>query len=226
MMKNPNLMQQLEHFEFPPNFLSRLCEENHWSTRTGQDVLAEYKRFLYLAQVSPNPVTPSVLIDEAWHLHLIHTHSYWQDLCGKVLDRPLHHTPTEGGPVETAKFNDWYQRTIELYRQEFGTEPPPLIWPQGKRQQRWRLPLFSLVPLCLISTPLPFLILALVAGVIFLIARASKHSKASGDGGGCSSFDMGSGGDSCDGSSGDGCGDGGSGCGGGGCGGGGCGGGD
>ena len=57
-MQNKTLFDQLEAFTFPASFLPRLCRENSWSSAHGQNVLAEYRRFLYLAAVSPHPVTP------------------------------------------------------------------------------------------------------------------------------------------------------------------------
>ncbi|MEL6984422.1 MAG: hypothetical protein AAFO29_18495, partial [Actinomycetota bacterium] len=92
-------------------------------------VVAEYRRFLFLAASAGHPVTPSEEVDQAWHLHLVYTRSYWDELCGEVLGFPLHHGPTVGGPAEGAKFTDWYQRTLDSYRRLFGTEPPADIWP-------------------------------------------------------------------------------------------------
>jgi uncharacterized protein (TIGR04222 family) len=74
-------------------------------------------------------VTPSDQVDQAWHLHLLYTESYWDGLCRGVLGRPLHHGPTRGGVREAAKFHDWYGRTLDSYRRLFGSEPPADIWP-------------------------------------------------------------------------------------------------
>lgn len=77
------------------------------------------------------PVTPSEVVDQVWHLHLVYTRSYWQGLCGRVLGQELHHGPTQGGTAEQAKFVDWYARTLESYRRIFGEEPPSEIWPEA-----------------------------------------------------------------------------------------------
>ena len=92
-------------------------------------MIEEYRRFLFLGQVAGHPVTPSDEVDQAWHLHLAYTRSYWDDLCGSVLGRPFHHGPTRGGQAEGAKFEDWYERTKASYRHWFGQEPPADIWP-------------------------------------------------------------------------------------------------
>lgn len=110
-------------------FCKRLARENKWDDAFAQRVIAEYKRFLFLACTAGHKVTPSEEVDHAWHLHLVYTESYWGDLCPNVLRRPLHHGPTKGGASEDAKFEDWYTRTIESYAKTFGEPPPQDIWP-------------------------------------------------------------------------------------------------
>lgn len=113
------------------SFERRLARENNWSVGFARRVIEEYKRFVLLARHAGHRVTPSDEVDQAWHLHLTYTRSYWERLCGEVLDRPLHHDPTKGGEREYAKFEDWYARTLESYRRIFGAEPPADIWPVG-----------------------------------------------------------------------------------------------
>lgn len=108
---------------------ARLARENAWSRAYASRVIREYFRFVWLAMRAGHPVTPSAAVDEAWHLHLCYTRSYWKDLCGNVLGKPLHHGPTEGGAAEAQKFTDWYARTLASYRLHFGAEPPADIWP-------------------------------------------------------------------------------------------------
>ncbi|RWO35001.1 MAG: hypothetical protein EOS10_01570 [Mesorhizobium sp.] len=74
-------------------------------------------------------LTPSREVDEAWHLHLVYTRSYWNNFCRGVLGRDIHHEPTEGGAAENSKFHDCYKRTKERYQEEFGTMPPSDMWP-------------------------------------------------------------------------------------------------
>ena len=45
-----------------------------------------------------------------------------------MLDRPLHHEPTKGGPAEAEKHLAMYAETLAAYREAFGTEPPADIW--------------------------------------------------------------------------------------------------
>lgn len=137
-MKNP-LWDKLNDFEVSPGgdpltFVGRLARENGWSARRAAQIYQEYLRFIYLAMVAGHPVTPSEDVDQAWHLHLCFSRSYWDDLCGCILKRPLHHGPTRGGKKEGIRYRDQYQRTLESYRTHFGEEPPGDIWPEPDKR--------------------------------------------------------------------------------------------
>ena len=124
-------------------FSKRLARENGWTALHARRVIEEYKRFVFLAGHGGHPVTPSGAVDQAWHLHLTYTQSYWEDLCENILHRRLHHTPTRGGRRELEKYADLYGRTLQSYRDFFGEAPPADIWPApGARfapapHQRW-----------------------------------------------------------------------------------------
>ena len=141
------LWSRLQAFEFDIagdalTFTKRLARENAWRPAFSQRVAEEYRRFIYLTQRAGHPVTPSDEVDQAWHLHLVYTRSYWDDLCAQVLERPLHHGPTRGGRAEDAKYHDWYAKTLESYARLFGSAPPADIWPEPaqrfSRSMRWR----------------------------------------------------------------------------------------
>lgn len=141
-----HLWQTLSAFEFdaadsPLTFTKRLARENSWSLEFARQVVEEYRRFLYLTQRAGHPVTPSDEVDQAWHLHLVYTRSYWDDLCQKVLGKPLHHGPTRGGQPEDDKYWLWYEKTRQSYHRLFETEPPADIWPDPEvrfsTQARW-----------------------------------------------------------------------------------------
>ncbi len=111
------------------SFTRRLARENGWSRGHAEAVMNEYRRFLYLAATGTEPVTPSDQIDQAWHLHLAYTRHYWEDLCARIIGRPLHHGPTAGGSAEGRKYRSLYAATLQRYRDTFGSEPPSDIWP-------------------------------------------------------------------------------------------------
>jgi hypothetical protein len=130
------LYQRIERFSIDCGtealtFAARLARENAWSPVFAARVIDEYKRFVFLAMVAGHPVTPSDQVDQVWHLHLTYTRSYWERLCGEVLQRPLHHGPRQGGPEEASKFEDWYRNTLESYQRLFEKPPPADIWPES-----------------------------------------------------------------------------------------------
>ncbi len=114
------------------SFEARLARENGWDLAQAVVVVNEYRKFLFLMLHAGHPVTPSDQVDQAWHLHLIYTDSYWNNLCGRIAGRPLHHGPTAGGGNEQEKFTDWYARTKDSYRRFFGQEPPTDVWPNAE----------------------------------------------------------------------------------------------
>jgi hypothetical protein len=129
-----DLWTRLETMEIDPpdattRFQHRLKQYNKWTDEFTARVTKEYRRFLYLAARAGHPVTPSDTVDQAWHLHLIYTRHYWQELCGKILGLELHHDPSAGGTVESNKFERQYEQTIESYKAAFGGAPPADIWP-------------------------------------------------------------------------------------------------
>jgi hypothetical protein len=112
------LWARLETMEIDPpdattRFHHRLKQYNKWTDAFAGRVTKEYRRFLYLAARARHPVTPSDTVDQVWHLHLIYTRHYWEELCGKILGLQLHHEPSAGGAVESSKFERQYEQTIE-----------------------------------------------------------------------------------------------------------------
>lgn len=110
-------------------FTRRLARENIWSGPRAEAVIGEYRRFCYLACVAGVEVTPSDAVDQAWHLHLTHSRDYWDDFCGQVLRRPLHHGPGDGSAGDAARFARQYADTLDLYARLFGHPAPAEIWP-------------------------------------------------------------------------------------------------
>ncbi len=127
------LWERIRDFEIGPTgtalgFADRLARENGWSRAHADRVIEEYKRFVFLAATADRCLTPSDAVDQAWHLHLVYTESYWHELCREILARPLHHGPTRGGRAEARKYRGAYERTLDRYAETFGP-PPRSIWP-------------------------------------------------------------------------------------------------
>lgn len=153
------LWSKLESFSLDnPNealtFSQRLARENNWTASFTERVILEYKKFLFLCATSSRPVTPSDEVDQAWHLHLVYTKSYWNDLCKNILGKDIHHNPTQGGQKESDKFTDYYEATLLLYQEKFGEAPPQDIWPptpqrfsdidfvRANKRTHWLIPKF------------------------------------------------------------------------------------
>jgi hypothetical protein len=137
--ENLSLWNSLRDFELDDDnailtFTDRLSRENGWPHEFSTRAILEYKKFIFLINISNHPLTPSDEVDQVWHLHLLYTHSYWKDMCGALLKREIHHGPTKGGQSENLKFTDYYLQTIELYKKSFGENPPKDIWP-GKEKR-------------------------------------------------------------------------------------------
>ncbi len=115
-------------------FSHRLARENGWTISYSKNVLEEYKKFIFLCCISKTGVTPSDQVDQAWHLHLTYTKSYWVDLCRETLEKEIHHNPTKGGHSEGKKFDDFYTATIKLYKDKFKADPPKTIWPDNEKR--------------------------------------------------------------------------------------------
>ena len=233
------LWARLETMEIDPpdattRFHHRLKQYNKWTDEFAGRVTKEYRRFLYLAARAGHPVTPSDTVDQAWHLHLIYTRHYWEELCGKILGLQLHHEPSAGGAVESSKFERQYERTIESYQAAFGEMPPADIWPMcrpaklGTPGKKLLVAGATVVGTAIALKAANILLLIFVAmvGIIAYSHFATAALNPGKRGGGCGA--AGSGGHaaaagsfgSSGGDGGGGCGSGGgSGCGGGGCGG-------
>ena len=141
------LYDRIRSFRLDPEgatytFAQRLAKENGWSAAHAARVIAEYRKFAFLAAAAGHPVSPPEAVDQAWHLHLIYTRSYWDEFCGKVLGTPLHHEPGTGAFEQRARFDDWYARTLASYQRLLGEEPPADIWPEpaakAKADDRFR----------------------------------------------------------------------------------------
>lgn len=127
---NTTLWNEVLKFELDnPNdkygFLTRLAFENKWTLYFAKAAILEYKKFMYLAAISNEMVSPSEIVDIVWHQHLIFTSSY-TDFC-TVLSKRIEHIPSTHNRAEAEKFHKAKERTKELYEQNFGKQPEE-IW--------------------------------------------------------------------------------------------------
>jgi hypothetical protein len=132
-MVSPSVMQRVEEIFTGADaatqaFVEKLAYKRGWTKDFARRAVEEYRKFVYLGMVSEFSVTPSKVIDQVWHQHLQFTAGY--DLfCQQVLGQRFDHFP-ELVPMDdqTGIFHAQYEATLDLYRREFGKEPPMDIW--------------------------------------------------------------------------------------------------
>lgn len=141
-MRNDELWARLQAhaFDGPGSapFSVKLARAEGWTPAYTARVIEEYRRFLYLTQISPRQVTPSQIVDAAWHMHLTFTRDYWEVLCPKVIGKPVHHQPC-AGEEEMPRYRDQFAATKALYEAEFGAEPPVDIWGRDRAKSARRM---------------------------------------------------------------------------------------
>ena len=109
-------------------FASKLARKLGWSSGFAHRVVGEYKKFLYLGVVSELPVTPSRVIDQIWHEHLLFSRPY-REFCRDVLRHEFdHHPELLPADEQTSVFKTQFDATLALYVVEFNQSPPADIW--------------------------------------------------------------------------------------------------
>lgn len=103
----------------------RLLRLGRLGTRRFRVALQEYRRFLYLAAVAGPDVTPPPFLWQIWQIHARDHAAYAKDLVARVIGRPMPDPFDMALPVS----HPAHHRTRALYRQEFGTNPMPALWP-------------------------------------------------------------------------------------------------
>lgn len=88
-------------------------------------VIGEYKRFLRLSITENIALTPSTLVDELWHQHILNSTEYFQ-FCMRAAGRYIHHAPHY---EKSHSFHrDSFNLTHKLYKKHFGRDAPQTIW--------------------------------------------------------------------------------------------------
>jgi hypothetical protein len=120
---------------FTKAFADKLSRKLNWDKSFALRAIWEYKKFVYLGVISDFSVTPSKVIDQVWHEHLLFSSGY-RKFCKDIIQYDFDHNPeliAVGSQTET--FQSQYYQTIELYKTEFGTIPPQEIWDSTKFEE-------------------------------------------------------------------------------------------
>lgn len=113
-------------------FADKLTRKLSWDKKYAMKAIWEYKKFVYLGVISDFSVTPSKVIDQVWHEHLLFSAAY-RKFCSEIIEYSFDHNP-ELVPVDAQieTYQSQYYHTIELYKKEFGAAPPAEIWDNTK----------------------------------------------------------------------------------------------
>lgn len=109
-------------------FASKIALKLGWENKFAVRAISEYKKFVFLGVVSDFAVTPSKIIDQVWHEHILFSKAY-REFCTDVIQFEFNHNP-ELFPMtdQTNIFNAQYLDTLALYQTEFAMNPPDDIW--------------------------------------------------------------------------------------------------
>lgn len=85
-----------------------------------QELALRYRRFLNLKAMHPElPIAPTEIIDEMWHLHMLHPRAYYND-CMKLFGFILDHHPGYGSDEESRPALDrTFARTCRLWEERY-----------------------------------------------------------------------------------------------------------
>ena len=121
MNKTEIIHQQLAYIKEKVPLLYKkiagICLENNIRE---EEVLTEMLKFLFLIGNYKLRLSPSHIVDLAWHEFILFTRMYAK-FCLKEYNRFIHHTPSE------EKTTNLYRKTIQTYILSFGS-PPTHIW--------------------------------------------------------------------------------------------------
>lgn len=197
--KEDPLWQRIEAFKLDDGdarhpFTHKLLQEYKWQSEFTERAVAEYKKFIYLCVIIPKGASPSPIVDQVWHMHLTYSKNYWEDFCQNTLYVNLHHNPSKGGEEEVVKHRQWYNETIQQYKEVFETDPPIDIWPAKYEAEPlwdsfWKSPLKTAIVTALAVTAF-FTYPILLIPLIFLVATvegARYPNKDGANGNGCGS---------------------------------------
>ena len=109
-------------------FANKLAVKYNWANEFALRAAWEYKKFVYLGVTSNFNVTPSKVIDQVWHQHILFSKAY-RMFCADVIENQFDHNP-ELLPFnsQTSIYSAQYGDTLQLYKKEFNTSPPADIW--------------------------------------------------------------------------------------------------
>lgn len=129
-LEEGTLWKKIEEYQFDSPeedycFSTKLADEQQWTEQFTADAILEYKKFMFLATVSNQMVSPSATIDKVWHQHLTFSDAY-EEFC-TVLGKKIKHMPATGKPGQQTSLKAASDQTAVLYKRYF-KEQVAEIW--------------------------------------------------------------------------------------------------
>jgi len=117
-------------------FVPKLLKDEPEKFKTASlawSAIFEYKRFLAIKKTYLKiELSPSPLVDEVWHMHILDTKQYMKD-CDKLFGFYLHHAPSFGtSKEEKSAMGSRYSKTLQVYESLFKEPASVKIWPRMK----------------------------------------------------------------------------------------------
>lgn len=118
VVKTPNLLdadsEAIRILKGSPLLREKIRRSCNIKAEAVEDLFSDVLRFLACAAWHKERITPTKLIDEAWHEFILFTRVYGE-FCEKAFGRFIHHTPDSDEEANRAQF-----RTFEsLYAEAF-----------------------------------------------------------------------------------------------------------
>lgn len=108
---------------FTKAFANKLSRKLSWEKTFALRAIWEYKKFVFLGVTSDFSVTPSKIIDQVWHEHLLFSAGY-RKFCKEIIQYNLDHNPElVFTDLQNETFQSQYFHTIELYKKSLGWSP-------------------------------------------------------------------------------------------------------
>ena len=113
-------------------FADKLRRKFGWKKNFALRAIWEYKKFVFLGVIADFGVTPSRIIDQVWHEHILFSAGY-RLFCQNVIAHNFDHSPELVAiGQQTEVFQAQYFRTIQFYINEFGSNPTLDVWGETK----------------------------------------------------------------------------------------------
>lgn len=72
--------------------VARIMNELNINEIEAKELFGDTKKFLFLSSIADKKISPTIPIDEAWHVFLLYTKDYY-DFCFKFFGHMVHHRP-------------------------------------------------------------------------------------------------------------------------------------